>query len=74
MDTCGVVNSMPRLNNRLDYLSKEWRKWPGCWISNRLVAADSGTRVHIGSAVVYSRLADVVICNGQYFRAVLVAI
>ena len=38
------------------------------------MAADAGAGVYVGGAVVGARLTDVVVCNGRYFRAVLVAI
>jgi hypothetical protein len=38
------------------------------------MAADAGTRVDVGCAVVGTRLADVVVRNGCNLRAVLVAI
>lgn len=38
------------------------------------MAADAGAGVYVGGAVVGARLTDVVVCNGRYLRAVLVAI
>lgn len=56
------------------YLAKQWCKRTSCWISNRLVVTDTVARVDKCGAVVRSRLADIVIGNRKYLRAIPVAV